>query len=172
MLIMATMAITMLESCLGDDVADEYKDWREANEAWYQQQASSGEYTVVTASWDPSAQVLMKWHNDRSLTSSNLSPLITSTADVKYHGKLYDNTPFDSSYLVTSPADSIYRSVVSQNIEGWMIALTHMRVGDSCTVIMPYAQAYGSSSQGNVVKPYSDLVFDLKLVNIYKYKAN
>ena len=169
--IMAVVAITMLDSCLGSTVEDQYKDWREANDAWYQQQASSGQYTKITASWDPSATTLIRWHNDRELTKNNLVPLLTSTVDVKYRLRLYNGTPIDSSYT-SSSSDSIYRSIVSQNVEGWMIALTHMHVGDSCTVIIPYQQGYGSSKMNDLLVPYSNLVFDMKLVDIYKYKAN
>jgi FKBP-type peptidyl-prolyl cis-trans isomerase FklB len=85
--------------------------------------------------------------------------------------KLYNGTAVDSSYH-SSSTDSIYRSQVSDNVEGWMIALTRMHVGDSCTVIVPYPQGYGSSKMSDDLKPYSTLVFDMKLVNIYKYEAN
>ena len=47
-----------------------------------------------------------------------------------------------------------------------------MHVGDSCTVIIPYQQAYGSTKRSDVLIPYSSLMFDVKLVNIYKYKTN
>lgn len=170
--IMAIVAVTMLDSCLGKTIEDEYKDWREDNDAWFQKQMSSRQYTVLTAAWDPSAKTLIRWHNDTMLTKGNLKPLITSTVDVKYHVSLYNGTPIDSSYYLTSPADSIYRSQLNQNVEGWMIALTHMHVGDSCTVIIPYQQGYGSNKKSDVLIPYSTLVFNLKLVDIYKYKAN
>ena len=172
--IMAAVAITMLNSCLGNTIEDEYKDWREANDAWFQQQAASGQYTMLTANWDPSAHVLIRWHNDTMLTRGNLKPLITSTTDTKYLLRLYDGTRDDSSYTSSSATlqDSIYRSVVNQNVEGWMIALTHMHVGDSCTVIIPYQQGYGSSMRSDVLVPYSNLIFDVKLADIYKYKAN
>ena len=170
--IMAIVAITMLDSCLGKNVYDEYKDWRESNDEWYQRQASSGQYTKVVASWDPSAQVLMRWHNDTMLTRGNLKPLVTSTVDVKYHLSLYDGTPMDSSYRVTTPADSVYRALISSNVEGWMIALTHMHVGDSCTVLIPYQQGYGSVKRSDELLPFSTLVFNIKLVDIYKYKTN
>ena len=170
--IMAIVTVTMLDSCLGKSVEDEYKDWREKNDAWFQQQISSGQYTLLTAPWDPSARALIRWHNDTMLTKDNLKPLITSTTDVKYRLTLYDGTPVDSSYYLTSPADSIYRSVVNQNVEGWMIALTHMHVGDSCTVIIPYQQGYGSTKKSDDLVPYSNLIFNMKLVDIYKYRAN
>ena len=168
--IMSIVCLTMLDSCMGKNVYDEYKDWRETNEEWYENQSNSGKYTKVIAPWDPSAQVLMLWHNDTMLTKDNLKPLISSTVDVKYRLTLYDGTPADSSYTSTS-TDSIYRSVVSDNVEGWMIALTRMHVGDSCTVIVPYQQGYGSSSISDLIVPFSSLVFNMKLVDIYKYKA-
>ena len=172
LVIMALVAITMLDSCLGKSIYDEYKDWRQANDAWYQQQEASGQYTKIIASWDPSAQVLMRWHNDTMLTKNNLKPLITSTVDVKYRLRLYNDSVVDSSYDIVSPADSIYRTMVNQTVEGWMMALTHMHVGDSCTVIVPYAQGYGSTKMSDLLVPYSTLIFDIKLVDIYKYKAN
>ncbi len=167
---LAAVAMTMLDSCLGKGYEEEYKDWRESNDAWYQQQVASSRYTLLTAPWDPSAQTLIRWHNDTMLTRNNLKPLITSTVDVKYHLSLYNGTAVDSSYYMSSPADSIYRSQLNQNVEGWMIALTRMHVGDSCTVIVPYHQGYGSSKKSDLLLPYSVLVFDMKLVDIPKYK--
>ena len=99
-------------------------------------------------------------------------PLAQRHHDVKYHLRNYINVAADSSYNNVSPADSIYRTVVNQNVEGWMIALTRMHVGDSCTVIVPYQQGYGSVSRSDAILPFSNLIFDMKLVNIYKYKAN
>ena len=170
--ILTVVAITTLDSCLGKSIEDEYKDWREANDEWYQRQATSGQYTMLTAPWDPSATTLIRWHNDTMLTKNNLKPLISSAVDTKYKLRLYDGTAVDSSYNNVSPADSIYRSIVSENVEGWMIALTRMHVGDSCTLIIPYRQGYGSSQRSDVLHPYSNLIFDVKLVDIYKYKAN
>ena len=95
--------------------------------------------------------------------------MYTSTVDVKYIGHLYDGTAFDSSYINTYPADSIYRTTLSSVIEGWTIALTNMHVGDSCEVLIPYQHAYGSSEHGDI-KPYSALQFNIKLVYIPGYE--
>ena len=62
--------------------------------------------------------------------------------------------------------------MVNENVEGWLIALTHMHVGDSCTVVIPYQQGYGSTKKTDVLVPFSTLVFGMKLVDIYKYRAN
>lgn len=161
-------------SCLGDtSVEDEFKSWREANDEWFaQQKANTGFYTQVTPPWDPNACVLMHWYNDRKATEDNLQPLYTSTVDVKYRGITKDGTPFDSSYLNTSPADSIFRCDLNGGvIEGWAVAVTQMHVGDSCRIVIPYTLGYGSYKMSSVVLPYTNLVFDVKLVDIYKYEA-
>ena len=160
-------------SCLKDDdekVADEYAEWRDANIAWFQTMAASPEYTTVTAPWDPNAQVLVHWFNDTSKTKNNLKPKFSSMVDVKYFLRLYDGTAIDSSYLSTSPADSLFRCRLSSGvIEGWAIAIPRMHIGDSCRVIVPYNLGYGTSSSGDI-KPYSTLQFDIKLVGIPKYE--
>lgn len=174
-LALALMGSLALTSCLGDDEGD--SDYRKANDAWYNSQAqlldASGKnyYMLVTAEWDPSAQVLIHWFNDQSATAANLTPLYTSTVDVKYKGVLYNGTPFDSSYARTTPADSIFRTKLATSvIAGWTIALTHMHIGDSCRVVVPYAQAYGSTKYTGI-PAYSALQFDVKLVGIPYYEA-
>lgn len=163
-------------SCLGDD-SDDGGDYRKANDKWWSEQASliaddgTSYYTLVSAEWDPTAQVLVHWFNDRNATSGNLQPLYNSTVDVKYYGQLYDGTAFDSSYTNTSPADSIFRTQLGTNvISGWTIALTHMHVGDSCRIVVPYTQGYNSYKYGSI-PAYSMLQFDIKLVDIPYYEA-
>lgn len=165
---------SVLTSCFKDDdekIADEYAEWRDINTAWFVEQAShSSYYTTVTAPWDPNAKVLIHWFNDTSLTSNNLKPMFSSMVDVKYYLRLYDGTPMDSSYLSTSPADSLFRCRLSSGvIEGWAIAVPRMHIGDSCRVIVPYNVAYGTTASGDI-KPFSTLQFDIKLVGIPKYE--
>ena len=165
-------------SCLGDD-GNEYSAWRTENDEYMATKEietdANGKYvyTKVFATWNPQGYVLMRWHNDRSLTEKNLSPLSTSTVDLKYHGRLITEEPFDSSYLRTSPVDSIYRSQLNENVPGFIIGISQMHIGDSCTIIIPYGQGYGASANGTI-KPYSNLIFDVKLVDIpgYQIPAN
>ena len=163
-----------LSSCIKDEVEDKYKDWRRANNDWFNEQMSNTSYyTTVTAPWDPNGKVLMHWYNDTMLTCANLKPLYSSTVDVKYRGMLYDATPFDSSYLNTKPALGIARLQVGSAslIEGWSLGLMQMHVGDSCRIVVPYTMGYGSYSQGKVIKPFSTLIFDIKLQDIYAYEV-
>ena len=164
-------------SCVGNDIEDNYKDWRAANNKWLAEQEARTEngkpyYTKVAAVWNPNAQVLIHWFNDTLKTYKNLKPLYTSTVDVRYRGQLYDDTPFDSSYLATSPADSIFRTELNADIiEGWPIAIMNMHVGDSCRVIIPYQLGYGTLEM-DLIKPYSALQFDIKLADINKYQTH
>ena len=168
-------SLVFVAAACGDDdknTWEEYADWREINEQWLsEQEALRGPdglavYTRVVPDWNSNAYVLMRWFNDREATKDNLSPFYTSTVDVKYIGRIYDDQAFDSSYTSVTPGDSLFRTKVSGVIPGWAIALEKMRVGDSVEVLIPYASAYGSSSQGKLIKPYSALKFNIKLVNV------
>lgn len=174
----AAIALTTplsLTSCMGDSPTETYKEWREKNDAYMIEKEAAvtpdgeKEYTRINCAWDPSAYVLMKWHNNRALTAMNLKPISTSTVDVKYKLTNIEGIGIDSSYRRTTPADSIYRSVLKTNIQGWIIALGQMHVGDSCTVIIPYNQGYGLVSNGKL-SPYSDLIFSVKLAGIPAYE--
>ena len=167
---------SVFSSCFFDKDEDDLDNsWAQANVLWYEEQASliqDGKpfYTRVYATWDPTAEVLMHWFNDTSLTKNNLKPLYSSQVDVKYKLRLYDGTSVDSSYSSTSPADSIVRMRLTSAIEGWAIALPRMHIGDSCRIIVPYNVGYGSTGKSTVIKPYSTLQFDIKLMGIPKYE--
>lgn len=158
-------------SCSTTDDTEKYADWRSKNAAWLNEQMNKKNadgtpyYTKLVADWDKQAYILIKYFNDTKLTENNLSPFYTSTVDVKYIGRTYDDVAFDSSYLFTSPADSIYRSQVQDFIGGWAIALVNMHVGDSCELIVPYQSAYGTAGTTNI-NPYSNLKFNVKLVGV------
>ena len=166
-------------ACSNDDmnVWEDYEDWRNTNEAWILEQAArtnpdgSPYFDKVSPSWDPAQYILLHYFNDRNEAASKLTPLLTSTVDVKYIGRLYNDVVFDSSYTLTKWGDSIYRTKCTNVIPGWQIALEKMHVGDSVEMIIPYQSAYGAADNG-VIKPYSALHFNVKLVDIYAYEKN
>lgn len=147
----------------------EYADWRENNQNFFEQKYAetlsdgSLKYTRVTPSWDAGSTILMRWYNDRTLTEGATQPLSTSYVDVKYKGTTYEGTVFDDSYELTAHGDSIYRSKLSDNVKGWVIALTNMHVGDRCEIIIPYDCGYGGAYTSDIILPYSTLVFDVEL---------
>lgn len=170
-LLLACAVIPMLTSCLGDDPKNEGDPWKEKNDDWIIGKALEKDadgnpvYEKVTCSWDPNAYVLMKWHNDRAQTASKLTPMSTSTVDVRYEVKTIDGVEVDNSKNRVNPAPGVYRSTLNKNIEGWIIGLSNMHIGDTCTILIPYTQAYGSMPY-NGLKAFSSLEFNVRLVDI------
>lgn len=177
----AVLAIPFLGACSDDDNdinLDSYSEWREQNEVWLKEMANKKNpdgtpyYHTVVPAWNPGAYILMHYFNNRSETVGNLSPLYTSMVDVRYVGYNCEGEPFDSSTIDNSYGKlGIRRFVCNQVIQGWSIALMDMRVGDTAEVIVPYEIAYGTTNLGTIL-PYSNLRFNIRLEDIYRYEAN
>lgn len=175
----AILTALLCWACQDDehDTWKEYTDWREANNAWLEEMQhrtnpdGSPYYEVIIPEWNPSTFVLMHWFNDRAETAGNLSPLITSTIDTRYHLHLYDGTPVDSSTNLTAYGKpGIFQAQLNQNIVGWSIALPQMHCGDTAEIIIPYGVAYGAQNR-DLIKPYSNLRFNIRLENIAHYET-
>lgn len=91
----------------------------------------------------------------------------TSQVSVKYKGQLYNGVTFDSTTVDTD--DSVRTFSLDKVIDGWKIALTDMRVGDTCEIILPYAVGYGIQGSTSIY-PYSVLRFGIKLTDIPEYE--
>ncbi len=155
----------------------DYQDWRKQNDEWVAQMQNRKNpdgtpyYQTVIPSWNPSAFILMHFFNDRNETAGNLTPLYTSTVDVRYVGYNCEGERFDSSTTTTDYGKlGIRRFQCNSVIQGWSIALETMHVGDTAEIIVPYNVAYGTSYTGSIL-PYSSLRFNLRLEDIYKYEA-
>lgn len=163
-----------VSSCHHSNDTDEDVEWLQKNLTWYaEMQARTNAdgtpfYTELNPDFYKSSGVLIHYFNDRSLTADNLSPLETSTVNVRYIGHLYNDEPFDSSYLNN---DGIAQFKVNGVIDGWQIALNDMHVGDTAEVIIPFLQAYGADGSSSI-PPYSYLRFNLRLVDIPAYEIN
>ena len=91
-------------------------------------------------------------------------PNSDNTVKVHYTGTLIDGTEFDSSVKRNEPA----QFPVSGVIAGWTEALQLMPVGSKFKLYIPQDLAYGSSQAGELIKPYSTLVFEVELLEILK----
>jgi len=89
-------------------------------------------------------------------------PTLESTVKVHYVGTLIDGTEFDSSIKRAEPA----QFPVSGVIAGWTEALQLMPVGSKFKLCLPESIAYGANGAGEVIKPYSTLVFEVELLEI------
>ncbi len=163
-----------ITSCLSkDDNSYDYTEWRNENETYFiRMQDTIGAdgkkvFETITPVWAPSVSILAQWHNDRSLTASNLVPMDNSTCDIVYKGSYYNGVVFDSSY---SEVDSVRSFTPTSLISGFWAMLTNMHVGDSVTCIIPQNAGYGASSSS--IMPYSTLVFNIKLKAIKAYEVS
>jgi len=75
---------------------------------------------------------------------------------------LIDGTVFDSSVERNEPISFPLNGVIS----GWQEGLQLMTVGSKYKFYIPYNLAYGERGAGNVIKPYSTLVFEVSLLAI------
>jgi len=75
---------------------------------------------------------------------------------VLYIGRLPDGTVFDQN---TQPQWFSLDSVIS----GWRSALQNMPVGAKWRLVIPSAQAYGADGAGDLIEPFTPLVFEVEL---------
>ncbi len=84
-----------------------------------------------------------------------------SVVVVRYSGRTVDGHVFDSSD--THPVAPALR--LRDLIEGWVIALTQMRVGDKWEIYIPADKGYGKRSQPGI-PGNSTLVFVIELLGV------
>ncbi len=97
------------------------------------------------------------------LTSSiGQKPTLNDVVTTHYHGMLIDGKVFDSSVQRGKPASF----PVSGVIKGWTEALQLMSVGSKWRLFIPSELAYGAQGAGQLIGPYSTLVFDVELLEI------
>jgi FKBP-type peptidyl-prolyl cis-trans isomerase FklB len=89
-------------------------------------------------------------------------PTQNNTVKVHYIGTLIDGTEFDSSVKRNEPA----QFPVSGVIPGWTEALQLMPVGSKFKLYIPENLAYGANQAGDVIKPFSTLIFEVELLEI------
>ncbi len=91
------------------------------------------------------------------------SPKATDTVTVHYRGTLIDGTEFDSSYKRNEPATF---SLAGGLIKGWIEAVQLMKVGAKWKLYVPASLAYNEQQRGQLITPYSTLVFEIELLGI------
>ena len=89
-------------------------------------------------------------------------PTAESTVKVHYHGTLIDGTVFDSSVQRGEPIEFPLGGV----IKGWTEGLQLMPVGSKFILYIPYQLAYGERGAGELIAPYSALIFEVELLEI------
>jgi len=81
-----------------------------------------------------------------------------------YTGKLENSVVFDSSHNRGQPFECVIGT--GRVIKGWDIGLMGMKVGGKRKLWVPAHLAYGERQIGAHIKPHSNLVFDIELLEV------
>jgi len=90
------------------------------------------------------------------------TPKAEDTVITNYRGTLIDGTEFDSSYKRGQPATFPVKGV----IPGWTEALQLMKEGSKWELFIPASLAYGERGAGNLIGPYTTLIFEIELISV------
>lgn len=90
-------------------------------------------------------------------------PEVGQMVKAHYTGKLLDGTVFDSSVERDEPIEFILG--VGQVIPGWDEGILLMSKGEKGVLYIPYYLAYGERAAGNQIVPFSNLIFEVELID-------
>ena len=122
-------------------------------------------------------KVIKESKNKEDIKSKNLDLI-----SVKYTGWIFDkNAPtnnycdakgkmFDSNILDTFHHTKPFQFVLGKGIviKGWDLGLKDMKINERRCLVIPAHLAYGNRRIGNIIKPNSSLIFEVKLIEILK----
>ena len=95
---------------------------------------------------------------------NGIKPNANDQVKCHYEGTLIDGTLFDSSIKRGQP--TVFG--VSQVIKGWVEALQLMPEGSKWKLYIPSELGYGSQQAGEMIPPYSTLIFEVELIKVIK----
>lgn len=130
----------------------EKKEYTEKNRMWLKDKAQ-----------EPGIEALDGGVYYRVIKSENAegrTPDRNSVVTVHYTGKTINGKKFDSSLGGVAPAFRL-----RDLIEGWIIALQQMHVGDKWELYIPADKGYGKYSQPGIPGG-STLIFEIELLGI------
>lgn len=118
---------------------------------------------MTRISQDPEARHLGAGVYYKVITSGtgDRSPQQFSVVTCHYKGSLINGKVFDNSYERGCPEAFRCRDLIN----GFTLALLHMKVGDHWTIYIPYDQGYGTRNSGPI-PGFSTLIFEVELVSI------
>ena len=122
-------------------------------------------------------KVIKESENERTMQSKKLDLI-----SVKYTGWIFDNNVstdnhcdakgkmFDSNIFDTFRHTLPFQFVLGKGIviKGWDLGLLDMRVDEERCLVIPAHLAYGNRRIGDIIKPNSTLIFEVRLIKILK----
>lgn len=92
-------------------------------------------------------------------------PVQGTAMSVHYRGTFRaDGKQFDASYDRGQPMD--FKYIDNKMIPGFEEGLGMLGKGGKAKFIIPYFQAYGKAGRPGAIPPFSDLVFDVEIINL------
>ena len=137
--------------------------FRKLAEEAYAQNKATGEAFLAENAKKEGVTVLPSGLQYEVIVAGNgKKPSATDRVQCHYEGTLIDGTIFDSSIKRGEPA--VFG--VNQVIRGWVEALQLMQEGAKWRLYIPYDMAYGEHGAGEMIPPYSALIFDVELIKV------
>ena len=137
--------------------------FRKLAEEAYAQNKASGEAFLAANAKKEGVTVLPSGLQYEVIAAGNgKKPSSTDRVQCHYEGTLIDGTVFDSSIKRGEPA--VFG--VNQVIKGWVEAMQLMQEGAKWRLYIPYDMAYGEHGAGEMIPPYSALIFDVELIKV------
>jgi FKBP-type peptidyl-prolyl cis-trans isomerase FklB len=88
----------------------------------------------------------------------------TDTIKLHYHGTTIDGKVFDSTVDRNKP----YESKANTFIKGFNEGLTLLKKGSKYRFFIPQELAYGAQQRGQLITPFSALIFEVEILEIKK----
>lgn len=92
------------------------------------------------------------------------APKAGDNVQVHYAGKLTNGEEFDSSFKRNEPLE--FPVGTGRVIKGWDEGILLLKEGETATLLIPPAMAYGERGAGGVIPPNAWLIFDVELVKV------
>ena len=143
---------SQLQDTLNAEKAEKGKQALSSGKAFLEENAKKEGVTVTKSGLQ--YEVLQK--------GTGKTPKATDTVRCHYEGRLIDGTVFDSSYRRNQPADFGLQQVIA----GWTEGVQLMAEGARYRFYIPYMLAYGEGGAGELIPPFSTLVFDVELIKV------
>lgn len=188
-------ALIFLASCSEKDEVGEYDNWQARNQHYVDSIASLADagrdgWTKIIAYNLNTREPRPDLNNNYYIYVQKLEkgtgdklPENNDSVRVHYLGRLIPSMSytqgnvFDKSYSTYTFNEETdvpkLMPVTNSIITGFSTAVMHMVEGDRWKVVVPYYLGYNPKvNPSSMVPDYSALIFDIKLVRIYKYKKD
>ena len=189
------LTLLFLSSCSENDEVGEYDNWRTRNQHYVDSIAALADagkdgWTKIIAYNLITREARTDLTNSHYIYVQKLEngtgekhPEHNDSVRVHYLGRLIPSASFSqgkvfdksySTYTFNENTDVPKLMAVSSNIiTGFSTAVQNMVEGDRWKVVIPYYLGYNPSvNPSSLVPDYSTLIFDIKLVRLYRYKID